>query len=153
MKLGVHVGYWRLGMGPQDQLEVVREAERLGYDSVNAFVSDDVELARNLMRPVLALCIGGMGSRDQNFYNQLVQRYGFEDAARELQDLYLDAKKAEASAAIPIDLVSLCGPRDAFSDRSAAFRDPGVGTLMITPMAFSVEDRIDELRAIAEPAA
>ena len=39
------------------------------------------------------------------------------------------------------------------SDRSAAFRDPGVGTLMITPMAFSVEDRIDELRAIAEPAA
>ena len=49
--------------------------------------------------------------------------------------------------------MSLCGPRDAFSDRSAALRDPGVGTLMITPMAFSVEDRIDELRAIAEPAA
>src|SRR5947209_17735594 len=34
MKLGVHVGYWGLGMGPQDQLEVVQEAERLGYDSV-----------------------------------------------------------------------------------------------------------------------
>ena len=90
-----------------------------GFDiapTVNAYVSDDSELARNLMRPVLALYIGGMGSRKQNFYNQLVQRYGFEDAAAEIQDLYLDGKKEEAAAAIPdelIDLVSLCGPREA----------------------------------------
>src|SRR3984885_10937603 len=34
MKLGVNVGYWGLGMGPQDQLEVVQEAERLGFESV-----------------------------------------------------------------------------------------------------------------------
>jgi F420-dependent oxidoreductase-like protein len=123
---------------------------------VNTYVSDDVELARNLMRPVLALYIGGMGSRKQNFYNQLVQRYGFEDAAREVQDLYLDGRKEEAGAAIPaelIDLVSLCGPRDAVRDRIASFRDAGVGTLMITPMAFTVEDRIGQLRAIAELAA
>jgi F420-dependent oxidoreductase-like protein len=123
---------------------------------VNVYVSDDVETARNLMRPVLALYIGGMGSRRQNFYNQLVQRYGFEDAAREVQDLYLDGKKDEAGAAIPaelIDLVSLCGPRDAVRDRIAAFRDAGVGTLMVTPMAFTVEDRIEQLRAVAELAA
>src|SRR5438270_2558129 len=124
--------------------------------TVNAFVSDDREMARNVMRPVLALYIGGMGSRKQNFYNHLVQRYGFEQAATEIQDLYLDGKKAEAGAAIPdelIDLVSLCGPRDAVRDRIAAFRDAGVGTLMITPMAFSVEDRITQLRAVAELAA
>jgi F420-dependent oxidoreductase-like protein len=124
--------------------------------TVNSFVSDDIELARNLMRPVLALYIGGMGSREQNFYNQLVQRYGFEEAAKEIQDLYLDGKKAEAGEAIPaelIDLVSLCGPRDAVRDRIAAFRDAGVGTLMITPMAFTVEDRITQLRAVAELAA
>ena len=48
------------------------------------------------MRPFLALYVGGMGSRDKNFYNQLVQRYGFEDAAREVQDLYLDGKRDEA---------------------------------------------------------
>ena len=66
------------------------------------------------MRPFLALYVGGMGSRKQNFYNQLVQRYGFEDAAREVQDLYLDGRKEEAAAALPaelIDAVSLCGPR------------------------------------------
>jgi F420-dependent oxidoreductase-like protein len=127
-----------------------------GFDiapTVNAFVSDDREMARNVMRPVLALYIGGMGSRRQNFYNQLVQRYGFEDAAREIQDLYLEGKKAEAGEAIPdelIDQVSLCGPRDVVRDRIAAFRDSGVGTLMITPMAFTVEDRIAQLRAVAE---
>ncbi|MFL5823962.1 MAG: LLM class flavin-dependent oxidoreductase, partial [Solirubrobacteraceae bacterium] len=106
-----------------------------------------------LMRPVLALYIGGMGSRKQNFYNNLVQRYGFEAAAAEIQDLYLSGKKEEAGVAIPdelIDMVSLCGPKDVVRDRLAAFRDAGVGTLMITPMAFTVEDRIEQLRAVAE---
>jgi F420-dependent oxidoreductase-like protein len=120
---------------------------------VNAYVSDDLELARDLMRPGLALYIGGMGSREQNFYNRLVQRYGFEAAAREIQDLYLAGKKEEAAGAIPaelIDMVSLCGPRDAVRERLAAFRDAGVGTLMVAPMAFSAADRSEQLRAIAE---
>ena len=56
----------------------------------NVFVSDDRDAARDAMRHFLALYVGGMGSRKQNFYNQLVQRYGFEDAARTVQDLYLD---------------------------------------------------------------
>ena len=121
--------------------------------TVNAYVSDDRDRARDLMRPVLALYIGGMGSRKQNFYNQLVQRYGFEDAAREIQELYLEGKKEEAGHAIPaelIDMVSLAGPRDVVRDRLAAFREAGVGTLMITPMAFTADERIEQLRALAE---
>jgi F420-dependent oxidoreductase-like protein len=127
-----------------------------GFDiapTVNAYVSDDRDMARDLMRPVLALYIGGMGSRDQNFYNRLVQRYGFQDAAAEIQDLYLSGKKEEAAGAIPaelIDLVSLAGPRDVVRDRLAAFRDAGVGTLMITPMAFTRDERIEQLRLVAE---
>ena len=127
-----------------------------GFDiapTVNAYVSDDREQARNLMRPVLALYIGGMGSRDQNFYNRLVQRYGFEGPAAEIQDLYLSGKKEEAAAAIPnelIDMVSLAGPADVVRDRLAAFRDAGVGTLMITPMAFTRDERIEQLRLVAE---
>jgi F420-dependent oxidoreductase-like protein len=127
-----------------------------GFDmapTVNTCVSDDREKARDLMRPILALYIGGMGSRQQNFYNNLVQRYGFEDAAKEIQDLYLDGKASAAAAAIPaelIDMVSLCGPRDVVRDRLAAFRDAGVGTLMVTPMAFTAAERIEQLRAIAE---
>jgi F420-dependent oxidoreductase-like protein len=121
--------------------------------TVNAFVSEDRELARNIMRPLLALYIGGMGSREQNFYNQLVQRYGFQQAAKEIQDLYLEGKKAEAGEAIPdelIDMVSLCGPRQVVRDRLEAFRQAGVGTLMISPVAVSTQDRVEQLRVLAE---
>jgi F420-dependent oxidoreductase-like protein len=130
-----------------------------GFDmapTVNTYVSDDVAGARDRMRPFLALYIGGMGSREQNFYNQLVQRYGFEDTAHRVQDLYLDGKKEEAAAALPdelIDLITLCGPRDAVRDRLAAFRDAGVGTLIIGPTAWTTEERIEQLRAVAELAA
>lgn len=121
--------------------------------TVNTYISDDRPAARDRMRPFLALYIGGMGSRKQNFYNQLVQRYGFEDAAREVQDLYLDGKKEEAAAALPdelIDLVTLCGPRDAVRDRLVAFREAGVGTLTIAPTAWTTDERIEQLRAVAE---
>ena len=59
-------------------------------------IDDDVDRARDAMRPILALYVGGMGSREKNFYNALVRRYGFEEAADEVQDLYLDGKKDEA---------------------------------------------------------
>lgn len=124
--------------------------------TVQACVSDDRDAARDLMRPILALYIGGMGSRKQNFYNQLVQRYGFETAAAEIQDLYLDGKKTEAAEAIPaelIDMISLCGPRDVVRERITAFREAGVGTLTVSPMAFTAADRIEQLRAVAELAA
>jgi F420-dependent oxidoreductase-like protein len=130
-----------------------------GFDiapTVQAYVSEDREAARNLMRPGLALYIGGMGSRKQNFYNNLVARYGFEQAAQEIQDLYLSGKKVEAGEALPdelIDMVTLCGPPDVVRERIGAFRDAGVGTLMVMPMAFTREDRIEQLRAVADLAA
>ena len=130
-----------------------------GFDiapTVQSYVSDDRAAARDLMRPVLALYIGGMGSRKQNFYNNLVQRYGYEAAAQTVQDLYLEGRREEAAAALPdelIDMVSLCGPRDVVRDRIEAFRSAGVGTLMVSPMSFTRDDRIAQLRIIAELAA
>jgi len=121
--------------------------------AVNVNITDDVAAARDAMRPFLALYVGGMGSREKNFYNQLVERYGFADAARRVQDLYLDGHKAEAAAAIPdelIDLVSLCGPADRVRARLEAFAAAGVGTLGITPMAWTKEERIAQLQKVAE---
>jgi alkanesulfonate monooxygenase SsuD/methylene tetrahydromethanopterin reductase-like flavin-dependent oxidoreductase (luciferase family) len=119
-------------------------------------IDDDLDRARDFMRPVLALYVGGMGSRKQNFYNALVQRYGFEDAARRVQDLYLEGRKDEAAAALPgelIDTVTLVGPPDVVRERLAVYRDAGVGTLMIAPMAWTFEDRLAQLRLVAELAA
>ncbi|MHB1836817.1 MAG: LLM class flavin-dependent oxidoreductase, partial [Solirubrobacteraceae bacterium] len=124
--------------------------------TVQCCVSDDRAAARDLMRPVLALYIGGMGSREQNFYNNLVGRYGFEQAARRVQDLYLDGRRDEAAAALPdelIDSITLCGPRAVVRERIAAFRAAGVGTLVVMPMAFDRDGRIEQLRAVAELAA
>ena len=121
--------------------------------TVSTLVNDDRDAARDAMRHYLALYVGGMGSRKQNFYNALVRRYGFEDAAQRVQDLYLDGKKDEAAAALPgelIDAVSLCGPPDVVRDRIALFRDAGVGTLIVSPMSWSFEDRLRQLQLVAE---
>ena len=130
-----------------------------GFDiapTVSVNITDDLESARDSMRPFIALYVGGMGSRKQNFYNQLVSRYGFEDDAKRIQDLYLEGKREEAMAAIPdslIDTVSLCGPRDHVRERLAVYRDAGVGTLGVTPTAFTAPDRLEQLRLVAEFAA
>jgi F420-dependent oxidoreductase-like protein len=123
---------------------------------VSLAIYDDVEHARNFLRPYLALYIGGMGSREKNFYTQLVSRYGFEDAAREVQDLYLSGKQADAMAAIPtelIDQIALCGPPDVVKERLDHYRDAGVGTLLVTPAASTQEDRLRMIRELAELAA
>jgi len=124
--------------------------------TVNVMISDDVAAARDAMRPFLALYIGGMGSREQNFYNALAVRYGFEDAARRVQDLYLDGKRDEAMAALPddlIDLVTLCGPADRVRERLSVYAAAGVGTMIVSPMAFNPADRLEQLRLVAELAA
>jgi len=119
-------------------------------------IYDDVEEAHDFMRPYLALYIGGMGSRDKNFYNQLVTRYGYGDAAREIQDLYLTGKHAEAMAKIPselIDKVSLCGPKEAVKERLEVYRDAGVGTLLVSPVGATQGERLRMMRDLAEIAA
>ncbi|HEX4466007.1 MAG TPA: LLM class F420-dependent oxidoreductase [Solirubrobacteraceae bacterium] len=124
--------------------------------TVSLCITDDLESARNTMRPFVALYVGGMGSRKQNFYNQLVQRYGYEREAQTIQDLYLEGKRDEAMAAVPdelIDTVSLCGPKDVVRDRLAVYRDAGVGTLGITPTAFDRDGRLEQMRMLAELAA
>jgi len=121
--------------------------------NVNVSIDDDIDRARDAQRPLLALYVGGMGSREKNFYNSLVRRYGFEDAAKEVQDLYLAGKKDEAAAALPAELIdqtSLCGPRERVAERLEVYREAGVGTLVCTPLAFDPEDRKRMIRDMAE---
>ena len=124
--------------------------------TVQVCVSDDLESARNQMRPFLALYVGGMGSREKNFYNALVRRYGFEDEARDVQELYLEGRREDAMARLSdelIDTVSLVGTPAHVRDRLAVYREAGVGTLGVVPLAFDKQQRLHELRLIAELAA
>jgi F420-dependent oxidoreductase-like protein len=148
-----HVGGFR------DQLAV--GAARAGRDldgfdiapNVQVHVSDDLATARDTMRPFLALYVGGMGSRERNFYTEQAGRYGFEDAARQVQEHYLAGDRAAAMAALPdelIDLVTLCGPAARVRERLAAHREAGVGTLVAASTALTHEERIAQLRQLAE---
>ena len=101
---------------------------------VSVVLDSDLERARNAVRPMLALYIGGMGARDKNFYNDYAVRLGFPDAAKKVQDLYLDGKRPEAMAAVPdelIDAVSLCGPRERIADQVQRWKSSPVTTMCV----------------------
>lgn len=127
-----------------------------GFDiapSVPVVVSDDVEAAADLVRPYAALYIGGMGSREQNFYNQLACRMGFEEAAARIQDLYLARQHRDAAAAVPFELIdatALIGPADRIRDRVQRYADAGVGTLSVAPFAGSLDERLHVVRTMAQ---
>ena len=121
--------------------------------SVPVVVGDDVQACADPLRGYTALYVGGMGSRKQNFYNALARRMGFDEAATEIQDLYLERKHREAMAAVPFDLVdqtSLIGPRERITERLAAYAEAGVTTLAITAVGATAEERIAIMRTTAE---
>ena len=118
--------------------------------SVPVVVGDDVAECADRLRAYTALYLGGMGSREQNFYNQLACRMGFEADARLVQDLYLDRRHREAMAAVPeefIDQTSLIGPPERIADRMHAFADAGVTTLTVLPFDETLNLRISTVRA------
>ncbi|MEV6108346.1 LLM class F420-dependent oxidoreductase [Streptomyces sp. NPDC051940] len=111
-------------------------------------IGEDVEDLLLLARPKVALYIGGMGARGRNFYNSLCRRYGFEEAAEEVQDLYLAGRKAEAEAAVPVELLratSLVGPEPYVRERLAAYRAAGVTTLNATPVHPDPDRRVADI--------
>ena len=111
-------------------------------------IGEDVDALHDVVRPALALYVGGMGARGKNFYNDLAVRYGFEAEAKTVQDLYLDGRKDEAAAALPEELVravSLIGPEGYVAERIAAFAEAGVTTLALQPLS---DDREGRLRTV-----
>ena len=118
--------------------------------SVPANVTDDLDAARAMIKPELALYIGGMGSKGRNFYNDLACRYGYEAEAEKVQDLYLAGNKAEAIAAVPdglVDEISLIGSEAMIRDRLDVFRDAGVTTILVSSMDLRTLRTLAELTA------
>jgi len=127
-----------------------------GFDvvaSVPLMTGDDLAAAADPIRGYAALYIGGMGSREKNFYNALAVRMGYADEAKQIQDLYLAKQHRDAMAAVPqgfIDGISLLGGKERLAEKLTAYAEAGVTTAAVTPFAPTVDQRIADLRLLAE---
>ena len=130
-------GWMPIFFSPERARDAFGYEPREGFEivpTVHVIVTDDVDAARDSLRPMLALYIGGMGARGANFYNALVRRYGYEADADRIQALYLDGKQREAIASVPdalIDEIALVGPPERIRDRLDAWREAGVTTMLV----------------------
>lgn len=127
-----------------------------GFDvvpTVPVVIGDDLNSCVDAVRPYAALYVGGMGSKDKNFYNALAVRMGYEEAAADIQERYLARDYVGAAAAVPqefIERTSLVGSAESIRDRLQAYADAGVTTLTIAVYAGSIEDRIATVRRMPE---
>ena len=143
-------GWLPLFFVPERAREVFGDMGRDGFDvapSVPVVLLDDVEAARDALKPYYALYIGGMGSRGKNFYNELFARYGYEGEAAAIQDAYLDGRQRDAAALVPdafVDEAALVGPKERIAERLEAYRDSGATTLLLSTR------QPEALRAVAE---
>ncbi|HEX5996604.1 MAG TPA: LLM class F420-dependent oxidoreductase [Jiangellales bacterium] len=147
-----------------DQLGHVRAgraragATMAGFDvvpTVPLVIGEDVERCADPVRGYTALYLGGMGSREQNFYNRLAVRMGYGEAASRIQELFLDRKHREAAAAVPLDFIdktALIGPVERVRDRLTAYADAGVTTLSVALYHGQLEQRVEALRDLATAA-
>lgn len=123
---------------------------------VQILIADDRAKARDALRPWAALYVGGMGSREKNFYNEVARRYGFADAARAIQELYLTGKKIEAMRQVPaelIDSVAIAGPPDYVGERLAAWSSAGVTTLLAAIEGPTQAHRLQTIEILAAQSA
>jgi F420-dependent oxidoreductase-like protein len=121
--------------------------------SVQVAIDGDVESARNMVKMGLLLYLGGMGSKKTNFYVDLTHRFGFGEAADEVQSLFLDGKKEEAFAAIPDELVSatsMIGTEDEVAAKVKSFEEQGVDRLIVSPVHGSPQERLHTIERLSE---
>ncbi|MGW0914535.1 LLM class F420-dependent oxidoreductase [Streptomyces sp. NPDC002784] len=113
-------------------------------------IGDDAEAARDLMRPTVALYVGGMGAPGRNFYFDLVCAYGYEAAAVAVQEHFLAGRKKDAEAAVPAELLErlcLAGPEGYVRDRVEVFREAGVTMLNVSPVGPDPARLIERVRS------
>ena len=112
-------------------------------------VDDDIERAADLMRPSLALYIGGMGARSLNFHHEVFARMGYEAEARVIQDHYLAGDKMAAIAAVPtrlVEEVALIGPWAKIADELQRWQETVLTTFTVSTDLHHLDKVVELLR-------
>ena len=120
--------------------------------TVPVSIGDDPQTAADHLRDYFALYLGGMGTRQQNFYNQLAREMGYEEQAALVQERYLGRDRAGAAAAVPfafMDETALVGPRERVAERLCRFAEAGVDTVTVWPVGQPAETARAALRTVA----
>ncbi len=121
------------------------------YAGGSVAVGDGLEAYRDMARPGVALYVGGMGARDKNFYNEIFRKYGYDEEAANIQDLYLSGRKSEAEAAVPssfLEASSLIGPEAYIKDRLQIWKEAGVTCLKVNFLGTSQAERVKNCEAL-----
>ncbi|WP_345893785.1 LLM class flavin-dependent oxidoreductase [Nocardioides sp. TF02-7] len=109
--------------------------------------ADEKRRVVEAMKPVVALYMGGMGAKEQNFHKQVFERMGYADLAAQVQELYLSGRKDQATALVPDELVDdmhIIGTAPEVVDRVAQWAETGVTTLLLSCRS------PEEVRSVAE---
>jgi F420-dependent oxidoreductase-like protein len=146
--------------GDQLKAGVAKRSPDLGRLEISAgglvaidekLTGDAADAVLDILRPNMALYVGGMGARDKNFYNTIARQYGYEQEAIEVQDLYLDGKKDEAAAKLPaewLQLSNLVGPKSYVKERLAAYREAGVTVLSVNTIGDDAVKTVETLKEL-----
>src|ERR687897_1852684 len=121
--------------------------------SVQVAIDGDLDAARGMVKAGLLLYLGGMGSKETNFYVDLAHRFGFGEAADEVQSLFLEGKREEAYAALPdelVDATAMIGTEDEVAERVKRFAEAGVDRMIVSPVHGAPEERLHTLERLAD---
>lgn len=123
----------------RDGIELIaRGARAAGRDpaaiEVAPFVGvvpfDDTAMARGMLKPLVAFYIGGMGA----YYHAMFCRYGFQETADRVRDLYTSGQRREATEAVSdelIDAIAICGPAAHCREQLQEWHRHGVGSALL----------------------
>ena len=141
---GAHLAFIRAGA----------EAAGRSLADVNIQVGGTVAIGEDLgaliepLKPGMAFQLGAMGSANTNFYNDAYRRGGFDDAAANVQQLWVAGKRDQAAAAVPDEMIvqaNLLGDEAMVTERVRLYRDAGVDTLRAGPMGATLDERLEVL--------
>jgi F420-dependent oxidoreductase-like protein len=113
---------------------------------------DETTKVLDAFRDNVALYVGGMGAKGKNFYNDIMAAYGWEEEAKNVQELYLEGKKKEAAAALPLqflDAIALVGRLGHIKERISAYKEAGVTHLQMV-LSGSLDDKVHAVETMRD---